>query len=333
VLPQIQFRISEPSEVGAARRAALALAVSRGFDETQAGKVGLCVTEAATNIVKHAGTGKIVLRALECGGVAGLEVIALDKGPGIPNLQASLRDGVSTAGSPGTGLGAMTRLADHFECYAPAGKGTVLRLEVWAMPVATSTLELGAICLPKTGETVSGDSWTVVTSKGRHGILVADGLGHGPDAARASRAATRVLEERPDVEPAEIIQSCHRALAPTRGAAVAVARISTDKVGFAGIGNIACRIEAGDVRRQLVSHNGTLGHMLRRVQQFDFPLPIGALLLFHSDGLATHWHLADYPGLAGRHPGIIAGVLYRDHERGRDDVTVLVVRNGGGAAG
>jgi len=333
VLPQIQFLISERSEIGAARRAALEMTASRGFDETQAGKMGLCVTEAATNIVKHAGTGKIVVRALERSGVCGLEMLALDKGPGIRNLQSSLRDGVSTAGSPGTGLGAMTRLADQFECYAPEGKGTIVRLEVWARPVAPATLDLGVICLAKAGESVSGDSWTVVTSKGRHGILVADGLGHGPDAARASLAATRVLEEWPDVEPAEIIQSCHRALAPTRGAAVAVARISTDKVGFAGIGNIACRIEAGDVHRQLISHNGTVGHMMRRVQQFDCPLPTGALLLFHSDGLATHWNLADYPGLAGRHPGIIAGALYRDHERGRDDVTVLVVRNGGGVAG
>jgi anti-sigma regulatory factor (Ser/Thr protein kinase) len=333
VLPQVQFQISERSEIGAARRAAVELTESRGFDATQAGKVGLCVTEAATNIAKHAGNGKIVLRLLERAGVVGLEVIALDRGPGIPNVQASLRDGESTAGSPGTGLGAMTRLADHFEIYAPAGGGTALRLEIWAKPVPAASIEMGVICLPKSGETVSGDSWTVVSSKGRHGVLVADGLGHGPDAARASVAATQVLENRPDDEPAETIQSCHRALAPTRGAAVAVARISTDKVGFAGVGNIACRIEAGAVRRQLVSHNGTLGHIMRRVQQFDLPLPTDALLLFHSDGLATHWNLADYPGLLGRHPGIIAGVLYRDHERGRDDVTVLVIRNGGGAAG
>jgi anti-sigma regulatory factor (Ser/Thr protein kinase) len=326
VLPQLQFQIGERSEVGAARRAAIELAESGGFDATQAGKVGLCVTEAATNIVKHAGTGKIVLRLLERGGVAGLEVLALDRGRGIPDFQASLRDGVSTTGSPGTGLGAMTRLADHFEIYAPDTKGTAIRLEIWAEPVTPAPFEMGVICLPKGGETVSGDSWATVSSKGRHGFLVADGLGHGPDAARASLAATRVLEDRPDVEPAETIQTCHRALAPTRGAAVAVAKISTDKVAFAGVGNIACRIEAGEVRRQLVSHNGTLGHMMRRVQQFDIPLPTDALLLLHSDGLATHWNLADYPGLAGRHPGIIAGVLYRDHERGRDDVTVLVVR-------
>jgi anti-sigma regulatory factor (Ser/Thr protein kinase) len=328
VLPQVQFEISEGSAVGSARRAAVELTQSRGFDATQAGKVGLCVTEAATNILKHAGRGRIVLRVLERGAVFGLEVLAIDRGPGISNFQASVRDGVSTAGSPGTGLGAMTRLANNFEIYAPASKGTVVRLEIWATPVPAPEIELGVVCLPKSGETVPGDSWTAVTSKGGHTFLVADGLGHGPDAARASLAATRVLEQKPDVEPSDTIQSCHKALAPTRGAAVAVGRISADKGSFAGVGNIACRVESGELRRQLVSHNGTLGHMMRRVQQFDFPLPHEALLIFHSDGLATHWNLADYPGLAARHPGVIAGVLYRDQERGRDDVTVLVVRNG-----
>jgi anti-sigma regulatory factor (Ser/Thr protein kinase) len=328
VLPQVQFQITERSEIGAARRAAVELSESRGFDATQAGKVGLCVTEAATNIVKHAGNGRIVLRVLERGAITGLEVLAIDRGPGMANLNASLRDGVSTAGSPGTGLGAMTRLADTFEVYAPTGGGTVVRLEIWAKPVPTAELEFGVICLPKSGETVPGDSWTYVTATGSHSFLIADGLGHGPDAARASLAATRVLEASRNVEPSETIQACHRALAPTRGAAVAVAKISANKGSFAGVGNIACRLESGETRRQLVSHNGTLGHMMRRVQQFDFPLPVGALLIFHSDGLATHWNLADYPGLAGRHPSVIAGVLFRDHERGRDDVTVLVVRNG-----
>lgn len=328
MLPQVQFRISEPSEIGAARRAAVELSESRGFDATQTGKVGLCVTEAATNIVKHAGHGCIVVRALERGGIAGLEVLAIDRGPGMANLNASLRDGASTAGSPGTGLGAMSRLADTFDIYAPAGGGTLVRLEIWAKAVSPAELEFGVICLPKSGETVSGDSWTYVPVNGRHSFLIADGLGHGPDAARASKTATRVLEDKPDQQPSETIQACHRALTPTRGAAVAVARISSVQGSFAGVGNIACRVESGETRRQLVSHNGTLGHMMRRVQQFDFPLPVGALLIFHSDGLATHWNLADYPGLAGRHPSVIAGVLYRDHERGRDDVTVLVVRNG-----
>jgi anti-sigma regulatory factor (Ser/Thr protein kinase) len=340
VLPQVRVAVSERSEVGAARRTAIELSESHGFDATQAGKVGLCVTEAATNILKHAGSGQIVLRVLEQGagsgkadsGMAnfGIEILALDRGPGIANLEASLRDGVSTAGSPGNGLGALARLSARFDAYAPPGRGSVMRMEVWSRPLPTAEIEVGAICLPKPGETISGDAWGLESARGRHTFLVADGLGHGTEAARASHAAVRVLRNRMEDDPSQLIEACHRALAPTRGAAVAIGRIglAEEKGSFAGVGNIACRVEHAGSRRQLVSHNGTLGHNMRRVQQFEFGLPRGALLIFHSDGLATHWNLAEYPGLATRHPGVIAGVLYRDHERGRDDVTVLVVRNG-----
>jgi hypothetical protein len=191
-------------------------------------------------------------------------------------------------------------------------------------------IEVGAVCLPKQGESISGDAWGLESVRGNPAFLVADGLGHGTEAARASHAALRVLRNRPQDDPSQLIEACHRALAPTRGAAVAIGKIALaeQKGSFSGVGNIACRVELGETRRQLVSHNGTLGHNMRRVQQFEFALPRGALLIFHSDGLATHWNLAEYPGLATRHPGVIAGVLYRDHARGRDDVTVLVVRNG-----
>jgi hypothetical protein len=96
------------------------------------------------------------------------------------------------------------------------------------------------------------------------------------------------------------------------------------------VGNIACRVEASTANRHLVSYNGTVGHVLRKVQEFSFPWPKGALLVLHSDGLVTHWDLAAYPGLSARHPGLIAGVLYRDYDRGRDDVSVVVLRNLGG---
>jgi anti-sigma regulatory factor (Ser/Thr protein kinase) len=330
VLPQVRVSISDRSDVGAARRTAVQLSEAHGFDATQAGKVGLCVTEAATNIVKHAGNGQILVRVLERGGIHGLEILALDRGPGIANIAGSLRDGVSTAGSAGNGLGALGRLSDNFEIYAPVGRGSAMRLEVWGKTVPAAEMEIGAICLPKSGESISGDAWGVESAQGRHIYLIADGLGHGPDAARASHAAVRVLESRPEDDPAAMLGTCHRALASTRGAAVAVGRIAPaeEKGSFAGVGNIACVVQSVAGRRQLASHNGTVGHNLRRVQQFEFALPRGALLIFHSDGLATHWNLAEYPGLTTRHPGLIAGVLCRDHERGRDDVTVVVVRNG-----
>jgi anti-sigma regulatory factor (Ser/Thr protein kinase) len=325
--------ITELSEVGAARQMAVDLCESRGFDETQAGKVGLCVTEAATNIVKHAGRGQIVLRLLEASNIFGLEILALDQGPGIANCAASLRNGTSTADSPGTGLGALKRLSDAFDVYAPEGKGCAIRMEMWAKGPPGEEVEVGAVCVAKRGEVVCGDAWAHEPARGRHTFMVADGLGHGIEAARASQIAIRTLKGRPQSDPGLFIEAAHRALTATRGAAVAVGSFAAidGKGTFAGIGNIACRIEGTQERRQLASHNGTVGHNMRRVQQFDFELPHGALLIFHSDGLATHWNLADYPGLTGRHPGVIAGVLYRDHERGWDNVTVLVVRNGASA--
>jgi hypothetical protein len=78
----------------------------------------------------------------------------------------------------------------------------------------------------------------------------------------------------------------------------------------------------------LVSHHGTLGAAQPlRAQQFTYECPAGALLIMHSDGLAARWNLSDYPGLQQRHPAVVAGVLYRDKVRVRDDATVLVARH------
>jgi anti-sigma regulatory factor (Ser/Thr protein kinase) len=328
---QVLIQIDDRTQVGQARRAAVEMAEALGLGDTQAGKVALAVTEAATNIVKHAGTGKILLAPLVRAGAMGLEILALDRGPGISNVPASMRDGYSTAGSMGAGLGALSRVSPTFELYSQPGKGTALRLEVWksVSPPAESELEVGAVCLPKTGEEVPGDGWLLEASGDYRAIMVVDGLGHGPNAARAARAALEAFAARPAATPAALMEICHGALAATRGAAGAAARVELAKRRgtFAGVGNIACRVEMTGERRQLVSHSGTLGHVMRRVQEFEFDFPAGALLILHSDGLTTRWSGQDYPGLLAKHAGLIAGVLYRDHNRGTDDVTVVVLKN------
>lgn len=327
---QILLQIDDRTQVGEARRAAVELAEALGLDTTQAGKVALAVTEAATNIVKHAGTGRIVLRPLLRGTLVGLEILALDCGPGIPNITASMRDGYSTAGGMGAGLGALSRISPSFEVYSQTGRGTALRLEVWnGSPASETELELGVVCLPKSGEEVAGDDWLLEASSDYRTLLVVDGLGHGPNAARAARAAIDAFAAHSSETPAALMQICHGALAATRGAAGAVARVVPAKMhgSFAAVGNIAGRVEMTGERRQLVSHSGTLGHVMRRVQEFEFAFPAGALLILHSDGLATRWSSDDYPGLATKHAGLIAGVLYRDHNRGTDDVTVVVLKN------
>lgn len=332
MLSQVLIQIEDRTQVGEARRQAGRMTDALAFDVTQSGKAALAVTEAATNIVKHAGAGKILLSPLARGSVTGLEILALDRGPGISNIPNSLRDGFSTAGSMGMGLGVLSRVSPSFDLYSQPGRGTALRLEVWgtaAHPPADATIELGAVCLPKSGEEAVGDGWLLRESGNYRTILLIDGLGHGPNAAHAARVATDAFAKHAAAAPGPLMQICHAALVSTRGAAGAAARVDPEKKQgtFAGIGNISCRIESARERRQLVSHSGTLGHVMRRVQEFEFDFPTGALLILHSDGLATHWASTDYPGLIAKHAGLIAGVLYRDHDRGRDDVTVVVLKN------
>ena len=328
----IALTISESSQAGQARRKAIAFASHLGFNETARGKVGLVVTEVANNLAQHAQDGVLLLQTLEKNDIAGVEILALDKGPGFDNIHECLQDGFSTAGTSGTGLGAMMRLSAFFDIYSVPQVGTAILSHLWASPLPLNqprdNLQLGAVYVPKTGEEVSGDAWASAHSDNRSLLLVADGLGHGPQAAKASLEAVRIFRENVRRSPKEIIEAAHAALRKTRGAAVAIALIDFEHqtVCFAGVGNIAATILSTEGNRSLVSHNGTVGHEVRKIQEFIYPWPKGGLLVMHSDGLGTHWRLDRYPGLIARHPSLIAGVLYRDFNRGRDDVTVLVAR-------
>jgi anti-sigma regulatory factor (Ser/Thr protein kinase) len=331
----VAISVTDSSQVGEARRAAAALAGRLGFDETRGGQVAIVATEAAANLVKHARDGVLLLRALEEGGCAGVEVLALDRGPGMADLARCLRDGYSTAGSPGTGLGSIARLSAFMDVYSnPAGTALLARLWSGAPPArpATPGLEHAAVSLPRPGEVVCGDAWAVRRSGAQSLCLVADGLGHGPFAADAANEAVRVLHDNLGLGPAEILRTIHLALRATRGAAVALAAVDVEQeeVRFAGVGNISASVLAGTSSQSLMSHNGTVGHEARRFQELTYPFPPGALLVMHSDGLTARWSLSAYPGLAGRDPALVAGVLCRDFQRGRDDVTVLAARAPGG---
>lgn len=327
---QTSFHIGESSEIAAARRAGNELARRLGFDEVRTGQVAIVITEAATNIVKHAREGEILLRSLESGGKHGIEIIALDRGPGMANVALRMEDGNSTTGTYGVGMGAIGRLVQEFDIYSAEGQGTVLLMIVWsdgngALP---SSWQVGAVCLPVAGEDLCGDAWDI--GVGQHGIAIctADGLGHGPDAALASDPAVSFASKRPDLGAAALVALAHEALHGTRGAAMAVAVIDEEReqLSFAGVGNIAGCIFLNGTRRHLMSHNGIVGSNLRKVQELVHPWQAGAMVILHSDGIATRWDLDTYSGLIFRHPSLIAAVLYRDFARKRDDAMALVVR-------
>ncbi len=319
--------VTDPSGVAEARRTAVRLGGAIGLDAKDLGRLALVVTELSTNVLKHAGAGRLVLNAGRTSGIPCCQVVAIDAGPGF-DLSRCLRDGHSTSGSSGTGLGAITRLSDTFDVHTQAGRGSVLFAEVRAgrKPGSEDGLLLAAISVPKEGELECGDAWCQRRIDGCVLVLVADGIGHGPDAAAAARLAVREFEEAREPDPASVVERLHAALRPTRGATIAVAAVDPAgrQVRYAGIGNIGAAIAGDRAAHYMVSHNGTAGHQAHRIQEFAYHWPEMSLLVMASDGLSMRWNLSAYPGLGARHPGVVAGVLYRDFGRARDDVTVVV---------
>jgi anti-sigma regulatory factor (Ser/Thr protein kinase) len=305
------------------------------FSEAAAGRAALVVSELATNLVKHARGGEMLLRALPATdgtGQQGLEVVAIDRGPGIRDVALSSRDGHSTAGTLGHGLGAVGRQADFFDVYTQPS-GTLAVARIWDRqppPASTGPRYLvGSVNVPKPGEDVCGDQWAWRLRDDRLAILLADGLGHGLLAHEAARAAVRVFEEAHEQSPGRVIDDIHAALRPTRGAAVAMLAVDTSRGtgSYCGLGNIASAILlASGARTSFVSQNGTAGHSTPRVQEFHYAVPSGSIIVMASDGLGTSWDLSAYPGLGARDPSLIAAALYRDFSRRRDDVTVVVAR-------
>lgn len=330
----VSISIEESSKTAEARRKAREMALRFGLDEPGAEGVAIVATEACTNLLKHAGGGRILLQSSteESSGTPLLELLAVDQGPGMSNLDTCLRDGYSTASSPGQGLGAIQRMSKQSDIYTLPGKGTAVLARWWSRQSGSApaqAIHLGAVNVPKPGEEVSGDAWGAAWNDRDLTILIADGLGHGLEARLASLEAVRQLQENPELGPKPLLLRVHQALRSTRGAAVAIARMDTvrSKLIFAGVGNISGRIYAGsEGRHNLVSLNGTAGHQCERIQEFSYPWPDGGLLVLHSDGLTTSTSLDSYPGLAARDPVLIAGVLYRDFCRGRDDATVVVAK-------
>ncbi|MEV6491788.1 SpoIIE family protein phosphatase [Actinoplanes sp. NPDC051633] len=323
------FRVEEAGSASGVRRAAERLAITLAMPEKRRADLSIMVAEAAGNLVKHAEQGVMLVRAVRNDDVAGVEIIAVDSGPGMADVARAAWDGHSTAGTLGIGLGAILRQATWSDLYSVPGKGTVLAAQVWPA-TAPAPARTSGLIRPLAGESVSGDAYAVRGPDERRQMLMVDGLGHGPLAAAAAQVALRTFGATPQGGPAALVEALHRALGHTRGAAVAVAEIdeAAEVVRYAGLGNISGAILGGDNgRRGLVSLPGIAGHQRRQIRQYEYPFPAGSVLLLHSDGVVERWRAEDYPGLLTRSPQVIAATVLRDAGTRRDDAGVLVVKS------
>lgn len=326
-MPHLQkaVAISDRSSIGEARRTASAVARSLGFDDGRSSDVSIAATELATNILVHGGGGELLICPVEAGAAVWLDLLALDSGIGIRDASRAFEDGFSTAGSAGQGLGAVERLSETASLYSTGAGGTAVfsRFDLAAESVDEP---IGIASIPLHGETDCGDSYFILPGTQRSLFMMVDGLGHGPIAAEAAAAAVKTVENSSQDSLSEIMNATHNALKATRGAAMAIVRVDHERsvATYAGVGNISASIGNGTSTRNLVSRNGTLGAVLPKVQEYAYPFDPGMKLLMFSDGLSSKCSFNGYPGLLNRPPALIAGILYRDFSRRRDDATVLV---------
>ncbi|MEV7007886.1 SpoIIE family protein phosphatase [Streptosporangium sp. NPDC051022] len=320
-------RAEDASAIGSLRRTAVVLAESRGFDEEDTGRVAVAVSEAASNLVKHATEGSMLIRP-HPELASAIEVIAVDRGPGMRDVSRALRDGYSTAGTLGIGLGGIARMASGYEVHSMPGRGTVLGMYFTARDAPRPRCRVSGVTRPIGEERVCGDAFAAVDAGTTVTFVLCDGLGHGSAAAHASQEAVRLFLEHADLPPVRLLERIHTGLGQTRGGAVAVTRVdrTAGTVSFAGLGNVSAWITDQTGRQGMISVPGIAGHQARTLRQYEYAVPPHSVIVLHSDGLSERWDVNAYPGLLTRTPSVIATTLLREAGTRRDDACVLVVR-------
>jgi anti-sigma regulatory factor (Ser/Thr protein kinase) len=327
------IEVADPSGVAQVRRVVAEQGRAAGLGEAALGRAAIVASEAASNILKYAGRGHVAVSLYDEETSRGVQILAVDSGPGMADVGKSSRDGHSTGGSLGIGLGAARRASDQFDIYSGAGSGTVVFSRIAVRRTApvpgVARMCFGSRATPKAGEDYCGDAWGVVQVGRWLRVCVADGLGHGPLAAAASVLALRTVAAAPErALPHEILASVHGALRATRGAVMSLVVIDAlaGECHFAGVGNVSGIVQRPGETHHLVPMEGIVGYNMRPPRLHTLPWHADGTLVLSSDGLSTRWTPSRYTDLFSRHPALIAAVLHRDLARDTDDATVLVAR-------
>ncbi|MBI2393428.1 MAG: SpoIIE family protein phosphatase [Deltaproteobacteria bacterium] len=306
-------RVEGSAGVDDARLAAVVGAEAAHLDDVERAHAGEVAAALATNVCRAGGSGVVLVRPV--GDVTGryVEILAIDRGAPLDEPEAALQPAAA--------------LSAEFDAWSAPAEGAVVVSRVGR--VAALRCEVGAVSVPFPGETECGDGYFLEVAGARARLAVVDGLGHGHDAAEATRAAIGALSRMGGRPLAAVMEELHEALRRTRGAAVGLGDVdfAAHTLEWIGIGNIAGSVPDRDgTLRGVASYNGIVGHNVRGLQSMPYSWGQRGHAVFHTDGVSSTWVRARYPGVQQHHPAIFAGLIFRDHCRGRDDATVLVVR-------
>jgi anti-sigma regulatory factor (Ser/Thr protein kinase) len=331
-----QITVAVASDASLARRTAKAMASAIGFGERASEEIALAAGELASNLVRHAKAGKLMLEPITGGERTGIQVESVDSGPGIPDVEQAMMDGFSTARGLGCGLGAVNRMMDEFHIRsrraAPAGTRIVCRrwLRGDTSRLDPCPLEFGAASRACPAMRVNGDAFVIKRWSTNALAGVIDGLGHGPFAHRAARAASRYLDGHFDQSLDGIFRGVGRTCRGTRGVVMALAQFTFKgddvRFSFAGVGDVEARLLGGSKAEHFIVRRGILGGNSPNPRVTEHRWEPGNLIVLHSDGLTHHWGPKDFPGLRGASATSIAQRLLRALATKYDDATVVVVR-------
>lgn len=327
--------IDDVSRIGECRRRAKVLGRGIGFSEVDRERIGIAVSEGVSNVLRYADSGYFLAQVDRVGGEEAVTVLIWDQGPGFANVSRCLEDGYSSGKGQGIGLGAMQRQADIFKIHSAAGEGAVVSMTFLAKGKrppekqdGTAEWDIFGTAIPLPGEIVSGDAWAAARSGSVAKILLVDGLGHGPKAETAAKAAITYFSENTQLDGHELMHGLHAALRGTRGAVAALADIDRDsgRMRFTGIGNISAKLYSPEKTQHLVSLGGTVGYQIGKVKTFEYDWSEVSVLTLHSDGLSGKCGLKKFPGLFEAPASTIAGRMLSGHRKLSDDCSVVVTK-------
>lgn len=129
---ETRVEITSSLDIVNARQHGREMARRLGFDGSEATLITAAISEVARNLVEHAKGGEILLDTIQNGRRKGIQIVARDQGPGIPDIEQAMQYGFSTRRRAGTGLPGAKWLMDEFEIQSQVGKGTTVTMKKWA---------------------------------------------------------------------------------------------------------------------------------------------------------------------------------------------------------
>ena len=329
----IAFKATDRSYFAILKKEIHAIATGAGFSVKRMGELDIIVAELVSNLVKHAGGGQLLVKLIEHEGVQGMEIISMDDGIGMTDVSRMVADGVSTKNTLGHGLGAMKRLSDFFQVYSLKDWGTLILIRIFDEPLPLykkpSRWDVKSVILPKPGEVACGDGFFCTSNSDEIKLFLGDGLGHGPEAAKAVLLAGEAFLEKEESDPAEMIRHINSAVKKTRGlvGTVALFNLKEKLWRICGIGNISTKVIGPGTVKNYMSYNGIIGLNVPgslSVQEVGYEA--GQYLIMCSDGIKSRWDTVKYPAVLRYDPSIVAASLLKDYNRNTDDVSVVTCK-------